>query len=138
VQPSGDYEALLRASDVLLVNQRPSVADMSLASKLTTYFGSGRPVVAALAAASETARELDASGGGVLVPAAAPEALAAAILALREDPARARALGERGRRYALSHLSADPALAHYERFLDFLLATRPAPSAGRFGRGRDG
>src|SRR6202011_3542066 len=37
-QPPGQYEALLEACDVLLVNQRPSVDQMALPSKLTSYF----------------------------------------------------------------------------------------------------
>jgi glycosyltransferase involved in cell wall biosynthesis len=129
VQPAGVYESLLRAADVLLVSQRPSVADMSLASKLTSYFAAGRPVVAALGASSETAREVVASGGGILVPAAAPDALAAAILGLRADPARATDFGERGRRYALDHLSAGAALAQYDRFIESLLETGSRPLA---------
>lgn len=133
VQPAGEYESLLEASDVLLVNQRPSVSDMSLASKLGSYLGAGRPVVAALAARSETAREVLASGGGLVVSAAAPNAMAAAVLSLREDPTRARELAERGRRYALVHLSARAALAQYEHFLDSLIASRRGPAEGARG-----
>ena len=64
VQPPGEYEAMLRSADVLLVNQRSAVADMSMASKLTSYFAADKPVLAAVGVTSETAREVRASGGG--------------------------------------------------------------------------
>ncbi|MGB3330036.1 MAG: glycosyltransferase, partial [Thermomicrobiales bacterium] len=44
------FPSILAASDALLVNQLASVTDMSLPSKLTSYFSVGRPVVAAVAA----------------------------------------------------------------------------------------
>jgi hypothetical protein len=56
MQGPGRWEELMQASDVLLVNQRASVADMSLPSKLTSYFPAARPVVAAVAPDSETPR----------------------------------------------------------------------------------
>ena len=58
LQPAETFASVLAAADILLINQRGSVDDMSLPSKLTSYFASGRPVVAAAAAHSETAREL--------------------------------------------------------------------------------
>jgi glycosyltransferase involved in cell wall biosynthesis len=125
VQPSGDYEAMLLAADVLVVSQRPSVLDMALASKLTAYFAAGRPVIAAVAAGSETAREVVASQGGIVIPSASPNDLAAAILSLRTDPVRAGELAARGRRYALRHLSASSALAEYGRFVESLVNGRP-------------
>ena len=45
------FPSVLAAADMLLVNQRGSVDDMSLPSKLTSYFAAGRPVVAAAASA---------------------------------------------------------------------------------------
>ena len=92
----GRYESLLAAADVLLVNQAPSVADMSLPSKLTSYFASGQPVVAAIAPDSETAREIGQAQAGIVVPPADARALADALLAVRDDPARGAGLGERG------------------------------------------
>lgn len=40
---------------MLVVNERASAVDMSLASKLTSYFSAGRPVVAAVPAGGGTA-----------------------------------------------------------------------------------
>lgn len=114
-QPKGDYESMLRAADVLLVNQRAAVGEMSLASKLTSYFVAGRPVVAAVARESETARELIRAGAGLLAAPDDPAALAGALVDARKglDPG----LGEHGRRYAAEHLAAGIVLSEYEQFV---------------------
>jgi glycosyltransferase involved in cell wall biosynthesis len=117
LQGPGEWEATMQASDVLLVNQRASVTNMSLPSKLTSYFASGRPVIAAVSADSETAREIEASGAGFVVPPADPAALRGAILALKDDPTRAQKLRATGKEYAESTLSREKALAEYEAFI---------------------
>lgn len=117
LQGPGKWEATMQASDVLLVNQRASVTDMSLPSKLTSYFASGRPVIAAVSADSETAWEIEASGAGLVVPPADPAALREAILTLKNDRTRSQALGTKGKEYAESTLSRDNALAEYEEFI---------------------
>ncbi len=126
LQPPGRWEELMEASDLLLVNQRPSVTDMSLPSKLTSYFAAGRPIIAAVSPVSETAREIEAAGAGEVVPATDAAALRRAVLALKDDPARRAELGANGRRYAEDVLSADRVLAEYERFLySFAKLDRP-------------
>ncbi len=49
VEPLGtdEYPLALAAADALLVNERATVGDMSLPSKLTSYLTAGRPVLAA-------------------------------------------------------------------------------------------
>jgi putative colanic acid biosynthesis glycosyltransferase WcaI len=125
LQPPGKYEAMLRAADVLLLNQRPSVGDMSLPSKLASYFGSGRPVVAAIAENSEAAHEVKDADAGIVVPAGDAGALAAALSELRRSPQTARDFGLRGESYASRNLNADSALVGYDVFLNALLASRP-------------
>lgn len=117
-QPTGKYESMLRAADVLVVNQRATVGDMSLASKLTSYFMAARPVVGAVAESSETAHELAAARGGLLVPPDDPHALADAITWVREHRGEAAELGENGRRYAERHLSPARVLREYEAFVE--------------------
>ena len=117
-QPSGRYEQMLASADLLLVNQRPSVTEMSLPSKLTSYFAAGKPIVAAVPAGSETAAEIEAAQAGVVIPAANPGALLDAILELRRDPDRREILGRNGRDFARKHLTPDAVLPSYERFVE--------------------
>jgi glycosyltransferase involved in cell wall biosynthesis len=115
-QPWGAYESMLEAADLLVVNQRATVTDMSLPSKLTSYFASGRPIIAAVADGSETAREVERSGAGVAVTPGDTYAFATTVRELRDDPARLRELGARGRNYA-ERLRPENVLPEYEAFL---------------------
>jgi hypothetical protein len=56
-----DFGRVLSSADVLLVNERPELSDMAVPSKLTSYFMSGRPVLAATDAASATSSQLAAA-----------------------------------------------------------------------------
>jgi colanic acid biosynthesis glycosyl transferase WcaI len=127
MQEPGRWEDLMQASDVLLVNQRASVADMSLPSKLTSYFAAGRPVVAAVSPDSETATELLGSGTGVVVAPDRPDLLLGTIHRLAADPSLPDRLGSAGRRYARTALSAEHALGG----LEALVEATAARSAGR-------
>ncbi len=123
-QAPGDYEAMFAAADVLLVNQLPAVSDMALPSKLTSYFAAGRPVVAAVAAESEAAREIELAGAGIVLPAGEPAQLASVLQSLHHEPAKAHTLGEAGRAYAASALSRDAALAEYEAMIRWATGNR--------------
>ena len=127
LQGPGLWEAVMEASNLLLVNQRRSVTDMSLPSKLTSYFAASRPVVAAASADSETAREMDAAGAGFVVPPDNPHALRDAILKVRSNGVAAH-LGSSARRYAERTLVPAIALAEYDSFFEVALnGSRPAP-----------
>ena len=96
LQPAETFPSVLAAADILLINQRGSVDDMSLPSKLTSYFASGRPVVAAAAAHSETARELAWSSGGLVVRPDDPAELLDALVRVVERSGLAGAHGAVG------------------------------------------
>jgi colanic acid biosynthesis glycosyl transferase WcaI len=136
MQGPGRWEEIMQASDLLLVNQRASVADMSLPSKLTSYFAAGRPVVAAASPESETAREIAAARAGSVVPAEDPVALRDAIVALKRDPSLVSTVGETARRYAETELSSTRILAEYEQFVASIAATgrRESRAVARFSR----
>ncbi|HEY8489481.1 MAG TPA: glycosyltransferase family 4 protein [Dehalococcoidia bacterium] len=131
LQPEGRVAGVLDAADVLLVHERRSVVSMSLPSKLTAYFAAGRPVVAAVAPGSETAREVLRAGAGLLVPPEEPAALLAALDRLHADPALAEDLGARGRRYAATHLSRGRLLARAAEFVQGLYGGGRLPEAAR-------
>ena len=130
--PDADFQATLRSADLLLVNELPGVTEMSVPSKLTSYFSTGLPVLAATDAGSVTADELELSGGGVRANAGDAAALVDAVTALAADPARCQALGAAGRDYCQQHLTAQAALTHYDRWLTGLAAHKRAPHSRRF------
>jgi glycosyltransferase involved in cell wall biosynthesis len=125
LQPDDAFAEALAAADLLLVNQRRSVVDMSLPSKLTSYFAAGRPVVAAVASQSESAREVEASSAGVVVPPDDPAELLRTLRMLIDQPAVCAGLGARGRRYAAVALAASSCLARYDDIVDAMLGRRP-------------
>jgi colanic acid biosynthesis glycosyl transferase WcaI len=119
--PAGLFPDILAAADVLLVNERASVRDMSLPSKLTSYFAAGRPVVAAARDDGTTASELRRSAGGLLVSPEQPQALLDAI----EEASRLETsaeLGSAGKRYADQWLSEPAAATRSVQFASELIA----------------
>jgi colanic acid biosynthesis glycosyl transferase WcaI len=119
-----EFPAALGSADVLLVNERPGIAQMSAPSKLTSYFRSGKPVLAATDPAGITAGELASSGAGVCVPADRPDLLLSEALRLGTDRPLAAKLGEAGRRYCDELLSEEAALDRYEQWIIDLAAMR--------------
>jgi glycosyltransferase involved in cell wall biosynthesis len=120
-QSETDLPDLLAAADVLLVSERATVVDMSLPSKLTTYFAAGRPIVAAVPSDGSTAAEIRRSGAGVIVPVADPDGLNEAVANLRTDRARAAALGDAGRQYASANLDESVAMRRVEALVERLI-----------------
>ncbi|WP_445185063.1 glycosyltransferase family 4 protein [Pseudonocardia sp. Cha107L01] len=120
----GDFEDALAAADVLVLNEAPTVAEMSAPSKLTSYFAAGRPVVAATDPRSAASREIERSQGGVRVSPGDPAALFHAVATLGRDPARGQKLGDRGRRYAQQYLTADFAARAYCEWVEKLAWSR--------------
>lgn len=119
------FAAILQSADVLLVNELPGVAEMCVPSKLTSYFTSGRPVLAATDALGITAQEVHNADAGMIVPAGDPEALLDGAIALAADPENCARLGENGKRYKETVLNETFAI---ERF-DSLLADLTAEAA---------
>lgn len=108
--PSPDFENTLAAADVLLVNEAPGVANMSVPSKLTTYFATALPVVAAVGSDGATAREMELSGAGVVVAPDDPAGLVGVVQDLADNRPQAAALGKAGFAYRQRVLSVDMAL----------------------------
>jgi colanic acid biosynthesis glycosyl transferase WcaI len=117
---ASEFPDFLAAADVLLVNERTGVPEMSLPSKLTSYLVAGRPVIAATEAASPTAELVSASGAGVIAAPGDPQALLDAVLDLGRDPDRAEHLGKLGQQFAFDELSSELALASYQDWVEQL------------------
>ena len=131
-----DYSLALAAADILLVNERSTVHDMSLPSKLTSYMTVGKPIIAAVARGGATERELKRSKSAILVDAGRPELLACAVVDLLERPDLARKLGESGHKHAEMHLGREAALHRLGNWVGGLVGIEPVPFVGQAGRGR--
>jgi glycosyltransferase involved in cell wall biosynthesis len=116
-QPAERFMDVLAAADVLLLNERPSVLDMSLPSKITSYFLAGRPVVAAVAAGGATEAELRSSGGALVSPAGDAAALLGAIRSVTDDDALADRLVRAAREHAERNFERTALLRRSERFI---------------------
>lgn len=120
-QPDETFVRCLAAADVLLMNERPTMQDSCVPSKLTSYFAAGRPVVAACGASGAAAREILNSGAGIVVAPERPEALHEGIRSVVDDQALGDRLGARGPSYAREVLSEHVALEKFERFFTDLI-----------------
>lgn len=114
-----EFSSVLAAADVLCVNELPGLEEMCAPSKLTSYFATGLPVVAATEAFSAAAHDVEASGAGVVVRPGDPRALHDAALSLATDEGRLR--GSRGPDFADKWLSETAAVTAYRSWLDGLL-----------------
>jgi glycosyltransferase involved in cell wall biosynthesis len=119
--PSESFSAALHAADALLINERGGLTEMSVPSKLTSYFATGLPVIAATDSGSVTADEIEASGAGIRVDADKPELVVRAALQLRDNPQQAGELGKKGLEFRGSHLNADSSLDSFHELLSRLV-----------------
>ena len=123
-QPEASLPGVLGAADVLLVSERATVVDMSLPSKLTSYFAAGRPIVAAVPDQGATASEVRRSGAGLVVPVGDPGSLIGAVAHLQTDRASAEVLGHAGRNYASAALGESAAMLRVDQLLERLIGTK--------------
>lgn len=100
--PRCDIPAVLAASDVLVL---PTVTPEPFGRTVVEAMAARCPVVAT-AAGGPLETVVDGETG-LLVPPDDPEALAEAVLALLDNPARARSMGEKGRQRAFEQFSLD-------------------------------
>lgn len=119
--PDEEYSSALAAADILLVNEIPSVREMSVPSKLTSYFVTGRPVLAAVERDGATASEVIASGAGTVIRSGRPDVLLDAAESLGADPKAFESSSRNGPRYAADHLSTQAAVLGWNATLRSLL-----------------
>ena len=106
LQPAEKMGAMLTMADLHLLPQIAGAADLVLPSKLTNMLASGRPVVATTEPGTGLYAEVD--GCGTITPPGDAPALAAAIAALADDPARRAMLGEAASARATQRWRKDP------------------------------
>jgi glycosyltransferase involved in cell wall biosynthesis len=134
-QPAERFTEVLHAADVLLVTQRTTVTDMSLPSKLTSYFIAGRPVLAAVHTRSEAARAVERSGAGLVVAAGEPGALLEGIGRITDDLECSARMAQAGPAFARLQLDPADSLARAGEFVTALLHARPPAAASVISNG---
>jgi glycosyltransferase involved in cell wall biosynthesis len=94
---------------------------MSLPSKLTSYFAVGKPLVAAVQLTSEAAREIEASGGGLVVAPDEPRVLLHALQRLADDEDLCAQMGKSAHTWSAAELSKAAAMDGYKQLLNLVL-----------------
>jgi glycosyltransferase involved in cell wall biosynthesis len=115
--PEGGFQEALAAADILLVNEKLGVSEMAVPSKLTSYFSTGRPVIAVSDMDGATAGEVLSAGAGLVVEPADPQLLLEAALLLSKNPKIAAGYGANGLRYRQLFLSDEAAILNFENFI---------------------
>jgi glycosyltransferase involved in cell wall biosynthesis len=119
-----EVPSLLARADVCFAAVRPEPYPKKVISvKVFEYMACEKPVVGALS--GESARILNESGGGIVVPPGDASATADAILSLYSDPARRAAMGQVGRRYVDQHYSRSAWALRLEKRLKAIYWTGP-------------
>jgi colanic acid biosynthesis glycosyl transferase WcaI len=113
LQPLDRFSAVIAASDISILPQRPEVRDLVVPSKILRILAGGSPIVAAADPASGLGRILSESGAGLVVSREDPRAVWEAIQALRANPERRADMGRRGRAYARKHFDRTVVLGRY-------------------------
>ncbi len=116
-QPRSRLGELIALGDVHIVSVAPGFEGLLVPSKFYGVLAAGRPTIFIGSHGSEIARVIDEEGCGIVVPNGDGAALAAAIVRLRDDPALAREMGERGRRAAERKYGTDSACARWRAAL---------------------
>jgi colanic acid biosynthesis glycosyl transferase WcaI len=121
-QARKDLPQMLAAADVGLVVQKKNVISFNMPSKIQVILASGRALVGSVPENGTAARAIKQSNGGVIVPPEDPQALAAAILDLYQNPQKVKTLGENSRQYAIEQYAFEQALNQYETLFCSLTA----------------
>jgi colanic acid biosynthesis glycosyl transferase WcaI len=116
-QPRAALAESLSAADVHLISLRPALEGLIVPSKFYGIAAAGRPVIFVGERDGEIARLIAAHHCGTCVPVGDAEALAAAIVLLRNDPARRLAMGAAARHLLETRFERRLAMARWEAVL---------------------
>jgi colanic acid biosynthesis glycosyl transferase WcaI len=122
-QPRSRLPEVLATADVSLVTLKKGIGTASLPSKCFSILASGRPLIASVDEDSDTWKLVQRSGAGVCILPENPQALAKAIMALKDDPSRRKLLGRHGREFALHNHSPQAAAEKFEKLLLAAIST---------------
>jgi glycosyltransferase involved in cell wall biosynthesis len=117
-----DMPEVLAASDACLAILRDiPMFRTTYPNKVFDYMAAARPTI--LAIDGVIRQVLDDAGGGIFVPPGDDGALATAVRALSQDPARARAMGRAARAFVVEHFNRHDQAAQFEKLVLGLAGT---------------
>jgi putative colanic acid biosynthesis glycosyltransferase WcaI len=115
-QPKARLHESFAAADAFLVSLKAGIEGYIVPSKVYGILAAGRPYIAAVDDSAEAAAIARDHGCGVLADPGDPDALAAAIATLYDDPALTSAMGRRARAAALQFDRRAAVAAYYNLF----------------------
>jgi putative colanic acid biosynthesis glycosyltransferase WcaI len=115
LQPTDRLNDLLNLADIHLLPQVAGAEDLVMPSKLAGMFASGRPVITTASKGSELSTAVESRG--LVIPPNDPNAFAAAIARLADDPSERHRMGAKARAYAVGHMNKDAILKRIERIM---------------------
>ena len=115
-QPVDKVAHVIMAGDVHIVTIRRGLEGVVVPSKIYSIIAAGRPVLAVAAENSDAARIVTESGCGLAANPDDPAAVAAAIRAMRQDPAGLANMGVRARETAKKYAKVN----ELQRFVEIL------------------
>jgi colanic acid biosynthesis glycosyl transferase WcaI len=116
-QPRDILSESLSSADVHFVGLTPGLAGFVVPSRLYGVLAAGRPVIAAVEPASETAALVQDVGCGIVVPPDDPDVLAETIRELASGGRDLDDMGRKGREYVEAEGDRELAVARYRELL---------------------
>jgi colanic acid biosynthesis glycosyl transferase WcaI len=102
-RPVEQVPCVMAAGDIHIITVKRGLEGVVVPSKFYSTLAAGRPILVVAAPESDAGRIVTASGCGVCVDPDDPNAVAAAIRELREDPTRLAEMGRRARETAKTY-----------------------------------
>jgi colanic acid biosynthesis glycosyl transferase WcaI len=119
LEPREQLPSMLAGADIGLIVQKSNVISFNMPSKIPLLLASGRAIIGSVPASGTASKAIRKSGGGIVVKPESPEALAAAVMDLYNNPVKTEMLGKKGREFAVEYYSFEQALDEYEQlFVD--------------------
>lgn len=128
-QPRESLGASLAVADMHWVSLRPRLEGLIVPSKVYGVLAVGRPVLMVGDPQGEVGEMLRRHDCGLSVPLGDGQAMADAIRALRDDPARRESMGRRAKALFERRFTREKALLHWEAALRSLEASADARGA---------
>lgn len=122
-RPPAEVPAVLAAGDLHVITIRRGLEGVVVPSKLYTLLAAGRPILAVAGATTDVARLVTAHECGIVVDPDDARAVADAIRALKEDPARLETMAKNARVLA-QDFTPDKQMAAFVRAIEEVLPSR--------------